>query len=296
MRHRGGVCERRANGGKRELRRAILLAPRRWLRVHSPAMTTLKSRFCCALFWLVPFAPVAVEAQVTELPQTVAPGRLLVRMDGLKLSYGREDAVGNTHNALAVASTTVRAGLTQSVDLQVGFDFFLKESITFRGARNAHSGLGDVSLRTKWTFWRDDKIGAAAAVLPYVKLPSSTAGVGTDAITGGIILPWAMQTGAGVTAGAMFQWDVVRNDARNGYDARWYASGFARRDLTKVFSVYGETTLEASSTGLSNWAGTIGGGVLWRLTKSLQFDYELQRGLNDRASAWAHILRLNWEW
>lgn len=238
----------------------------------------------------------ALVAQVTELPQTVAPGRVLVRMDGLKLSFDRADAAGNTYDAVGVASTTFRAGLTTSVDLQVGLDFFVRERIQFRGVRNSHSGLGDVSLRFKWTFWRDDKIGAAAAVLPYVKFPTGSGGVGTDAVEGGIILPWAMKTGEGVTAGAMFQWDMVRNDAANGYDARWYASGFMQRELTKTITVYGEATLEASSTGLSNWAGTIGVGALWRMSRSLQFDYELQRGLNDRAAAWTHIWRVNWEW
>src|SRR5204862_7193261 len=103
-------------------------------------------------------------------------------------------------------------------------------------------------------------------------------------------------TAAGVKAGAMFQWDVVRNEADNGYDARWYVSGFAQRDLTNAFSVYGEATLEAASTGLSNSAGTIGLGLLWRASKSLQLDYELQRGLGYHAAEWTHIWRLHWEW
>lgn len=235
-------------------------------------------------------------AQVTESPRTTAPGRALVRMDGLKLSFGRADAAGNTYNAVGVAATTFRTGLTASVDLQVGLDFFLKETIKFRGARDSHSGLGDISFRTKWTFWRDDKAGAAAAVMPYVRLPTGSGGVGSKATEGGVIVPWAMETGAGVTAGAMAQWDVVRNDADNGYDARWYLSGFMQRDLTRAFSIYGESTLEFSSTGFSNWAGTVGAGVLWRYLKHLQFDYELQRGLNRRASDWTHIWRLNWEW
>lgn len=247
------------------------------------------------LFFVVA-TTVVLRAQVTESPQTVAPGRLLVRMDGLKLSFDRADAAGNTYNAIGVASTTVRAGLTDTVDLQIGADFFVKETIKFRGARNSHSGLGDLSFRTKWTFWRDEKAGAAAAVMPYVKLPTGSGGVGTDAIEGGVIVPWAMDTGAGVRAGAMFQWDVVRNDANNGYDARWYVSGFAQRELTQAFAVYAEATLEMTSAGFSNSAGTVGVGALWRITKSVRLDYELQRGLNDRAAAWTHIFRVDWEW
>jgi hypothetical protein len=252
-------------------------------------------RFQHALvFWFFAIAS-ALTAQVTESPQTVAPGRVLVRMDGLKLSFGRADAAGNTYTGMAVASTTVRAGLTSSVDLQVGFDLFLKETIKFRGARDSHSGLGDVSLRAKWTFWRDEQFGSAA-ILPYVKLPSGSSVVGTDAVEGGVIVPWATNAGAGVRAGAMFQWDVVRNDANNGYDACWYFSAFAQRDLPAGFGIYGETTFEVASTGFSSSAGTMGVGALWRLNKNFQFDYELQRGLGHRAAEWTHIWRANWEW
>ncbi len=266
------------------------------IRLHSPTMITSMTRSQRALLWLVATLAGPLGAQVTESPRTVAPGRVLVRMDGLKLSFDRADAAGNTHNVVAVASTTVRAGLSESVDLQVGFDFFLKETVKFRGARDSDSGLGDISLRTKWTFWRDEKAGAAAALLPYFRLPTGSSAVAGKAVEGGVIVPWAMDAGAGFKAGAMAQWDVVRNDADNGYDARWFVSGFAVRDLTSAFSVYGEATVEIPSTGLSHSAASIGAGVLWRYSKHLEFDYELQRGLGERASAWTHIWRVNWGW
>ena len=66
--------------------------------------------------------------------------------------------------------------------------------------------------------------------------------------------------------------------------------------MTGGFSVYGEGKLDAASTGLSDWAGTVGVGALWKATKRLRLDYELLRGLNRRATDWTHILRLNWEW
>lgn len=233
-------------------------------------------------------------AQVTETPQTVAPGRFLLRVDGLTLSMDRADAAGNTYSAVGVASSTLRTGLTQNLDLQVGFDLFIRETIKRSGARDSHSGLGDLSLRTKWTFWRDEKLGAAAAVMPYVRFPTGSGAIGSKDIEGGIIVPWAMDAGGGVTAGAMFQWDMIRNDADDGYDGRWYLSGFAQRDLTKNFALYAEATFDVRSTGFSDWAGMIGAGALWRFSDSLKFDYELLRGLNSRASKWTHIWRANW--
>lgn len=246
--------------------------------------------FACALA-LPPLA-----AQVTESPYTVAPGSLRVEMDGLRLSLDREDGAGATYNALAVASTFVTAGLAESVDVQIGADLFLRERVEYRGSRDSSSGFGDVSMRMKWTVWRDARRNAALAVMPYVKLPSGTGAVGTDAVEGGVIVPWAAGLPGGVVSGAMFRWDVVRNDAEDGYDSRWLATGYLQRHLTRALAVYGETTLQAASTGASNSAGTLGVGALLQVTRRLQLDYELQRGLNRRASAWTHVLRVNWDW
>jgi hypothetical protein len=217
-------------------------------------------------------------------------------MDGLKLSYDREDAAGNLHSVVGVASTTVRAGLVPDVDLQVGFDLFLRESFTIRGREDSDSGLGDLSFRVKWTLWRDEKSGQALAILPFIRLPSGSSAVAGKAVEGGIIIPWAMNAGSGVRAGAMFEWDAIRNDADNGYDARWFLSGFVERALTGTVSIYGESTLEARSTGLADWAGTVGAGALWQISPRLRLDYELQRGLNRHAAEWTHTWRANWEW
>jgi hypothetical protein len=132
--------------------------------------------------------------------------------------------------------------------------------------------------------------------MPYVRLPTGSSAVASKAAEGGVIVPWAIETGAGFKAGAMAQWDVVRNDADDGYDSRWLVSGYAARDLTAAWAVYGESTVEVSSAGSSSAAATVGLGVLWRFAKHLVFDYELQRGLGRRAADWTHTWRMNWEW
>ena len=235
-------------------------------------------------------------AQVTESPLTIAPGKIRLEMDGVKLSYDRADAAGNKHSALGVASTVLNTGLTPTVDLQIRADFFVKHTFEFRGTRDTHSGRGDLYFRTKWTFWRDDQLGAAMAVLPYVKLPSNTAGIGNNAVEGGFIVPWAMKLSPGFSAGAQFQWDHVRNPDNNGYDAHWNLSGFAQQNITRVFALYAETTMGFRSAGFSDWFGTLGAGALFQVTQRVQLDYEFQRGLNSRATDWTHVFRVNWDW
>lgn len=257
---------------------------------------TLPARFPPALIFSLVAFTASLSAQVTESPHTLAPGKLLLEIDGLKLSYDRADAGGNKYTAVAVASTIFSAGLTSTVDLQVGAELFLKHTYEFRGARDSRSGVGDLFFRAKWTFWRNDQLGAALAVIPYVKVPANSGGVGNDSVEGGFIVPWAMQLGQGFAAGAMFQWDHVRNHDDNGYDAHWHLTGFAQQNFTQAFALYAETTMRFFSTGFSDWTGTLGAGALLRVTKHVQLDYELQRGLNRRATDWTHVFRVNWEW
>jgi hypothetical protein len=252
----------------------------------------------CNILCLVLSAAVPAVAQVTDDPDTIPPGKVLVKMDGLTLSLDHQPAgaAGNTYKAVGVASTLVSFGLTRSLDAQVGFQLYSRQEFTTAGNHTSHSGLGDLAFRTKWTFWRDDAAGAAAAIIPYVKVPSNTGGVGNRAVEGGLILPWKMSIAGALSAGAMLQWDFVRNDDDNGYDSRWFASGFVQRNLTGSLAIYGEGSLAMTSTGWSKWQASIGAGVLWNVTRRLQLDYEITRGLNDRTLDWVHVWRATWEW
>jgi len=233
-------------------------------------------------------------AQVTETPLTIEPGRFLLRMDAISLGFNRDTTAANKYTALGLASTIVSTGVTRDFDVQVGVDFFLRETFQYRGTNTTHSGLGDVSFRTKWTFWRDPADGAAAAVIPYVKVPTHRGGVSNDHVEGGVIVPWAMALGTGTIAGAMAQWDLLRNDANNGYDSHWYASGYVHQELGGIIGLYGEATLSASSASSSSFAGTMGGGATLELSKSIQWDYGISRGLGGRATDWVSVLRLRW--
>lgn len=235
-----------------------------------------------------------LSAQVTDTPQTIEPGKFFLRMDAVTVGVNRDSAEPNRYTALGLASSMLSIGMTKSVDVQLGAQFFVRETYQYRGTRNTRSGWGDTSFRTKWTFWRDDQLGAAAAVIPYVKIPSKATGIGNNHLEGGIIVPWAMTLGPGSAAGAMFQWDMLRNDANNGYDSRWFASGFARQHIGGGFGAYAEATLAVSSASSSSFAGTLGGGVTFDFSKFFQADYGLSRGLGGRATDWLGVVRLRW--
>jgi hypothetical protein len=245
---------------------------------------------------LTPLLGAALCAQVTESPQTVGPGKWLLETEALHFDLDQDDVAGPTTTALGLASSILSTGLTDAVDLQFGVSLYRREDADSGGARDTTTGLQHLDLRAKWKFWSDDRRGSALAAIPYLKLPVNSGGYGTDTLEGGLMLPYSLQISGKVTAGAMGQWDLARNEADNGYDSRWLLTGYTEYRFATTFSVYGEATAITSSAGGSDWSGTLGVGLLWQVTKSVQLDYELQRGIRDREVEWLHALRLNWAW
>ena len=233
----------------------------------------------------------ALHAQITERPTTVAPGRFLLEMDTLSLTIDRES--GQKYTAVGVATTFLTTGLSADWDVQVGAELFLSQKFDVGGLSGRNSGIGDVYFRTKWRFYEDQASGTAIALLPYVKLPTNTGGVGKKAMEGGLIVPWQTNLAGGVSLTAMAEVEFVRNDRDDGYDSFWYTSMAMHRAVTKAIGVYGELTL-GKSTGGAPWAGTLGGGATFAFSENIWWDYALYRGLSHGASDWLHVLRLNW--
>lgn len=236
-----------------------------------------------------------LSAQVTETPHTMAPGRFLLRVDAITIGVDRDNSAPKTYTALGLASALLSTGVTRDLDVQFGMQFFLRQTYQYQGASRTSSGRGDTTIRAKYTFWRDPARGAAMAVIPFVKLPSSTGGVGNNHTEGGVIVPWAMSLGRGTEAGAMAEWDVLRDASNTGYDSRWLVTAFAKQHLVGSLAVYAETTLAVSSASLASFTGGIGGGATLDVSKYLQFDYGLSRGLGNRATDWLNVLRVRWQ-
>jgi len=233
-------------------------------------------------------------AQVTEVPQTIEPGHFLVRMDAISLGVKPDESEPNQYKALAFGSTIVSGGITDTLDFEVAAQLFIRDTYTVMGGSQTQSGVGDVSLRTKWTFWRDPDSHESAAVIPYLKLPTNSNGVDNHFVEGGVIVPWEMDVGAGFKAGAMLEMDELRNVADTRYDTRWYASGVAQWDLAGKVGAYAESTLSVSTAGTSSFSGTLGAGATLAVSRNFKWDFEISRVLGAARSQWTEVLRFVW--
>ena len=261
----------------------------------APSQSSAMHNPCRLLaFVLLLFPGALLRSQVTETPFTIAPGHFELRVDALTLGFDQENTTPKRYTALGVAHSLFQSGLTKSTDLQVGAQLFKRQTYQTSTGRTSDSGFGDVTFRVKYTFWRDPAAGAAAAVIPYVKIPSSKPGVGTDGTEYGFILPWAMGLPGGWQSGASFQWDVQRNDAHTGYDSVWTAGAYLSRDFTSHLNLYGESTLGVSSASKSSFAGTLGGGLTLRVSSGISWEFGLNRGFGARSTDWVTLVRFRW--
>jgi hypothetical protein len=251
-------------------------------------------RFCSAAIWALAVA-LPLTAQITEDPELIGPGKVLFEFDGLRLGVDRDSAAGAKLNSLAVGSTLMSLGLTSRVDLQLGIDLYLRQSFSGPGSKTTNAGLGDVTVRTKWLAWDDQPTGQKLALIPYVILPSSTGGMGSHAVTGGLLVPWT-RTKGDTTFGLMAEVDLLRNDADTGYEAEWQGTAYVSQEIFKPLSVYAEGVFSIPSSGLSRWEASGGVGVKFEVTKHVALDYEIVRGFNERATDWLHTLRFDWRW
>jgi hypothetical protein len=243
---------------------------------------------------LLALAP-ALRAQVTQVPQTIEPGGLFMRMDAISFGLQPDTSAPNQYRALGLGTTLVSAGLTSTVDIEVGTQLFIRDTFNTSGSDHTESGIGDVLIQPKWMFFRDPASGQEAALVPYVMLPTDSRALGNNAVQGGLILPWSMDIATGVKAAAMVEWDELRNVANTSYETRWYGSAYLKWDLGSTVGAYVETTLSDSTAGSSSFAGTIGGGATLSVSKTFQWDFEASRVLGSGRSAWTEVIRFRWK-
>jgi hypothetical protein len=249
-------------------------------------------RFLRQALWAAALAAAAgLRGQITESPDTVQPGHFLLEVDALSFSIDRQP--GLKYTAFGAATTFLTTGLTSRLDLQLGAELYVSQKFDAAGLIERDSGVGDVYVRAKYRFYESNDTYTAVAVLPYVKLPTNSGGVGNDAVEGGVIVPMRTQLIGGFDFAAMAALDFLRNDADDGYDTVLYGSAALTREITKAIGLYGEAVATKSSGG-GAWSGTIGAGVTLTVSKYAWWDFAVYRGITDSAADWTHVLRFNY--
>jgi hypothetical protein len=126
--------------------------------------------------------------------RTIDAGHVEIESDFVNYTYSSSSGV--TARNYQALDPTIKLGLTNWMDFEVQFNGLqYAESFDRTSPFNFLNvtGFGDVFLRTKINLFGNDSGPAGFALIPYVKLPSSTPLISNGAVEGGLIAPLALR-------------------------------------------------------------------------------------------------------
>jgi Putative MetA-pathway of phenol degradation len=229
----------------------------------------------------------------TESPYTVDAGHYQLEMDFANYTY--DDTDGARTKAWQVGDFNLKAGLLNKVDFQLVYDNYLNVRTEDRSGKTAtQSGFGDFTARLKVNLWGDDGGKTAFALLPYVKFPTSTDGLGNNAVEGGVIFPLAVKLPADFdlsleTAAGFFQ-----DDNDNRYHEEFIASASLDHQLIGKLSGYVEFFSNFTTESHAGWVGTVDGGLEYLVTDNIQLDGGCNFGITRAADDFNPFAGITW--
>lgn len=220
----------------------------------------------------------------TENPHAVDAGRFQLEMDVATFTSDLDKASDTRTRTLNLAPFNLKYGIDRRTDVQLVFDSYLRESNTDRatGTRETQSGIGDLTIRLKRNLWGNDGGDSAMAVMPFIKLPTNTHGLGTGSVEFGLIAPLTVDLSDKVDLAMMTEIDLVEQQDGAGLTPSFVNSASLGVELTDKLGVYTELFTEKRNDD-PDWAVTFDLGATLKLNDDLELDAGANLGLTDAA-------------
>ena len=218
----------------------------------------------------------------TESAYSVPKGRIQIEMDFA--NYTRDRNADSRIETVGVTPFNLKFGVARNTDIQFVVSPYIHQTTTSlqSGKHATVDGFGDVTLRLKQNLWGNDGGRTSFALMPYVTLPTSKKGLGTDIIEFGMIAPLAIKLTDAIDVGVMTELDGVENDNGRGRRVSSLNTATLGFALTKRLGMYTEIYGEHGERG-NRWVVTGDAGFTYIVAKSVQLDVGVNLGLNRAA-------------
>lgn len=221
-------------------------------------------------------------------PYTVDAGRVQVETVVGLFARDHNTAAGadTTTEFLSLASTTVRLGLRHNWDFGVTVPphIRLRTHDRLTGDRTRQSGMGDVTLRTKYNLWGNDGGSTAFGLVAFSKLPTSQDGIGNRHVEGGVGLPVALELPLGWWLGVTPEFHWFHDVNGDGYHMNFASTTFLWHQIVGDLSGYIESANWVSAERDSPWISTLDVGLTYVFRRRIQFDLGAYIGLTRAAN------------
>ena len=217
--------------------------------------------------------------------RTVDAGHFEIETDLISTTISNSQ--GLTTHSFQGLDPTLKLGLTNWMDFEVQFNGLqYTESVDGTSPFNFQNstGFGDVFLRSKINLLGNDNGPVGFALIPYVKLPSSTPLISNGAVEGGLIAPLALRP-ADFIVTLMTEVDDLKSAISNNRYANFV-------NLVSVSHAVPGTEGINATVELFSSVGTDPGtapvytldfGMNFRLNQHIILDIGLNLGLNSAA-------------
>jgi len=217
--------------------------------------------------------------------RTIDAGHVEVEFDTFNDTYTKY--LGITTHSIQGLDPNVRIGITDSTEFQIQFNGLQSsQSVdSASGVDTAHGiGFGDVFLRAKMNLIGNDSGPVGLAIIPYVKVPSSSPIISNGAVEGGLIVPLALRLPQDYLVTLMTEVDALKDDL-NHREANFVNLVGVSHPIPGIEGANAMVEL-FSSVGADRAAPpiyTFDLGMNFRLDKHTILDVGLNLGLNSAA-------------
>jgi hypothetical protein len=217
--------------------------------------------------------------------RTIDAGHFEIETD--LVNYITSNFPGGTTRSIQALDPTLKLGLTNWMDFEVQFNG-LQYTESFDGTSpfsfQNNAGFGDVFLRAKMNLLGNDSGPVGFALIPYVKLPSSTPLISNGATEGGLIAPLALRPDDFIVT-LMTEVDDLKSPIGNNRYANFVNLVSVSHGVPGTEGINAIVELFSSVAADSGVAPiyTLDFGMNFRLNQHVILDVGLNLGLNSAA-------------
>ncbi len=223
----------------------------------------------------------------TETPYTLDAGHFAIETSIASYTYNHVKAPDPTRPAhqILIGDNNLKVGLLNNMDLQFLFQSFIWERTKIAENRKQTDwGFGDTEVRLKVNLWGNDSGKTAMAIMPWVGIPTNQLDSSNPRVTGGTILPLAVEGPWGWKIGIMTEFDAVNNSSGDRYHFEWVNSIALHHDLIEEkLDAYVEFFSNNSYEPGTPWTATVDFGLIYEVDKNLFLDCGVNVGVTGAA-------------
>lgn len=219
---------------------------------------------------------------VTTGPFTIDAGHLQVESSFVQYAANvPADRGGPGGSQFSVLPTEFRLGILDRVEVDLTVNPFIDQRTPAAVPRYA-DGFGDLQLQAKLNLFGDDGGDLAFGVIPYLTLPtaSSSHGLGTGRVDGGVILPVQVNLPASFTLDGEVEFDLPRNAADTGTGFDVMQTVQLSHPLVGPLDGYLEYAGVAPISLGQSFTATANAGLTYGSADTVQLDVAIDVGLS----------------